>query len=87
MEEVLPMTVVKRLHQLQYEGLYVLLCELDVARVQEAHQVMIAVLKHQIERACWDRKKRNRGCGYQRHGYHHKWGTDYTVVLCDTDSL
>lgn len=48
-EEVPLMAVVQSLHQLQREALDVLLCELDHPRLQQANQVVVTVLKHQVE--------------------------------------
>ena len=48
-EKVLLVAVVKAFHQLSHETAYVLLGELDQARLQKTHQVVVHVLKHQIE--------------------------------------
>lgn len=43
------MAVVQTLHQLAHEAANVLMGELDQARLQQAHQVVVHVLKHQIK--------------------------------------
>lgn len=48
-QEVVLMAVVQALHQLAHETANVLMGELDQARLQQAHQVMVHVLKHQVE--------------------------------------
>ena len=50
MEEVLLMAVVEALHELPHDAGVVKLTELYHPRLQEAHQVMVQVLKHQVER-------------------------------------
>ena len=52
MKEVPGVAVVEGLHQLEREALDVLLSELDHATLQETHQVVVTVLKHQVERPC-----------------------------------
>lgn len=48
-KEVVLMTVVQTLHQLAHEAADVLMGELDQARLQQTHQVMVHVLKHQVK--------------------------------------
>lgn len=48
-QEVVLMAVVQTLHQLPHEAADVLVGELDQARLQQAHQVVVHVLKHQVE--------------------------------------
>lgn len=43
------MAVVQPLHQLAHEAADMLMGELDQARLQQAHQVMVHVLKHQVK--------------------------------------
>ena len=50
-EEVLPVTIVQALHQLLHDGGVVSLGELHHAGLQEPHQVVVQVLKHQVEGA------------------------------------
>ena len=49
MEEVSLVAEVESLHQLQSEALDVLLCELHHPTLQQTHQVVVTVLKHQVE--------------------------------------
>ena len=49
MQKVLLVAIVKPFHQLSHETAYVFLGELNQAGLQKAHQVMVHVLKHQIE--------------------------------------
>lgn len=48
-KEVVLMAVVQTLHQLAHEAANVLMGELDQAWLQQAHQVMVHVLKHQVK--------------------------------------
>lgn len=43
------MAVVQTLHQLAHEAADVLMGELDQARLQQTHQVVVHVLKHQVK--------------------------------------
>lgn len=43
------MAVVQTLHQLAHEAADVLMGELDQARLQQAHQVVVHVLEHQVK--------------------------------------
>lgn len=43
------MAVVQTFHQLAHEAADVLVGELDQARLQQAHQVMVHILKHQVK--------------------------------------
>ena len=49
MQEVLLVAVVQPLQQLPHERLDVVLVKVDQAGLQQPHQVMVHVLKHQIE--------------------------------------
>ena len=49
MEEVLGVAVLQRLHELPGETLNMLLREVDHAGVQQPPQVVVTVLKHQVE--------------------------------------
>ena len=51
-QEVLLVAVVQPLQQLPHERLDVVLVEVDQAGLQQPHQVMVHVLKHQVERTC-----------------------------------
>lgn len=51
-EEVLGVAVVKGLHELPGQALHMLLRELHQARLQKTHQIMVTVLKHQVEGTC-----------------------------------
>lgn len=51
-EEVLGVAVVKGLHKLPGQALHMLLRELHQARLQKTHQIMVTVLKHQVEGTC-----------------------------------
>lgn len=48
-EEVVFMAVVQTLQQLAHEAADVLMGELDQAWLQQTHQVMVHVLKHQVK--------------------------------------
>ena len=49
MEEVFGMAVGKTLDELPHQRLNVSLRELDETRIQKTHEIMITVLKHQVE--------------------------------------
>lgn len=49
MQEVVLVAVVQTLHQLAHKAADMLMGELDQARLQEAHQVVVHVLKHQVK--------------------------------------
>lgn len=51
-QEVLLVAVVQTLQQLPHERPDVVLVEVDQAGLQEPHQVVVHVLKHQVEGAC-----------------------------------
>lgn len=48
-QEIVLMAVVQTFHQLAHEAADVLVGELDQARLQQAHQVMVHILKHQVK--------------------------------------
>lgn len=48
-KEVVLVAVVQTLHQLAHEAADVLVGELDQARLQQTHQVVVHVLKHQVK--------------------------------------
>ena len=50
MQEVLHVTVVEPIEQLLHEGGDVILTEMTHAGLQQTHQIMVHVLKHQVER-------------------------------------
>lgn len=58
------MAVVQTLHQLPHEAADVLMGELDKARLQQAHQVVVHVLKHQVK-STWN--SRGKMCSDIRH--------------------
>lgn len=49
MQEALLVAIVQPLQELPHEGLDVVLVEVDQARLQQPHQVMVHVLKHEVE--------------------------------------
>lgn len=49
MQKVLLVAVIETLQQLTHEGLDVALIEMHQTRLQQSHQVMVHVLKYQIE--------------------------------------
>lgn len=51
-QEVLLVAVIQSFQQLPHERLDVALVEVHEARLQEAHQVVVHVLKHQVKRPC-----------------------------------
>lgn len=51
MEEILLVAIVETIKQLSHDGSVVLLRKLHHPRLQQAHQVMVHVFKHQVERS------------------------------------
>ena len=87
MQEVLGVAVVQPLHQLPSHALDVHLRELAHAGVEQPHQVVVAVLEHQVERTC---TRSGRG----RQGESHPcliqcWSSESTVepLLKDTPEI
>lgn len=48
-QKVVLVAVVQALHQLAHKAANVLLRELDHARLQQTHQIVVHVLKHQVK--------------------------------------
>ena len=63
MEEVLGVAVVEGLHQLPGQALDVELREGHHPGVQESAEVVVAVLKHEVERSCGGQRTTERGGG------------------------
>ncbi len=52
MKEVLLVAVIQSFQQLPHERLDVALVEVHKTRLQQAHQIVVHVLKHQVKRPC-----------------------------------
>lgn len=57
MQEILAMAVVESIQKLFCEGLDVIFSEVNQARLQHTHEIMIKVLKHKIKTSCKKRDK------------------------------
>ena len=68
MKEVLLMAVLQGFDQLTSEGLNVDLLKSHHTRFQQAHQVMVTVLKHQVEGTFEEERERERERGEGRRG-------------------
>ena len=77
MQKVLLVAVVKAFHQLSHETAYMLLRELDQARLQKPHQVVVHVLKHQIEGTLTHREQ----CADSKLGLIHNYHTLATLDI------
>lgn len=60
-QKVLLVAVVQALQQLPHERPDVVLVEVDQAGLQQAHQVVVHVFKHQVESTCRGGEKRSHG--------------------------
>lgn len=56
-KEILLVAVIKALQQLSHERLDVALVEVDQARLQQSHQIVVHVFKNQIESPCGELMK------------------------------